>query len=154
MHVNKRVTRVQRVTESKLLAWYKENIPAPSPTLPSPPPDDSNHTETLRFRVGMLHKIRHREFTNVLGFVLLICTRFIHANRSKRREWTVFNKGNAKISLSWQVSPIFWLSIALHYRPAWLNILPVFPKYEVDWRSWIDIAWIFQFFLLCHRHVG
>ena len=97
MHVNKRVTRVQRVTESKLLAWYKENIPAPSPTLPSPPPpDDSNHTETLRFRVGMLHKIRHREFTNVLGFVLLICTRFIHAYRSKRREWTVFNKGKCK----------------------------------------------------------
>ena len=96
MHVNKRVTRVQRVTESKLLAWYKENIPAPFPYPTLPPPDDSNHTETLRFRVGMLHKIRHREFTNVLGFVLLICTRFIHANRSKRREWTVFKKGKCK----------------------------------------------------------
>ena len=63
-------------------------------------------------------------------------------------------RANAKISLSWQASPIFWLSIALHYKLAWLNTPPLLPKYEADWRSWIDIAGIFQFLRLCHRLVG
>ena len=32
------------------------------------PWDDSNHRH-LRLSVGMLHKIRHREIANVLGFI-------------------------------------------------------------------------------------
>ena len=102
---------------------------------------------TLRLSVGMLHKIRHREIANVLGFIPDLYMP-IGANVGSGQ---YLIRANAKISLSWQASPIFWLSIALHYKPAWLNIPPLLPKYEVDWRSWIDIAGIFQFLLLCHR---
>ena len=105
---------------------------------------------TLRLSVGMLHKIRHREIANVLGFIPDLYMP-IGANVGSGQ---YLIRANAKISLSWQASPIFWLSIALHYKPAWLNIPPLLPKYEVDWRSCIDIAGIFQFLLLCHRLVG
>ena len=153
MHVNKRVTRVQRVTESNGMVKIKYPGPHPHPTPPPPPPGRFKPHWDITIPCWNAPQNTTQRIRECVRFCTFVPDLYMQIGASAG-SGQYSKRANAKISLSWQVSPIFWLSIALHYRPAWLNILPVFPKYEVDWRSWIDIARIFQFFLLCHRHVG
>ena len=129
----------------KLLAWCKEKYPCRPGTI------QTTDTTIKCWNASQNTTQRNRECVRFYTRFITDLYMPIGANVGSGQ---YLIRANAKISLSWQASPIFWLSIALHYKLAWLNIPPLLPKYEVDWRSWIDIAGIFQFLRLCHRLVG